>query len=180
MANVKNYRKQGGEEWVVGGKVTVESGGEQDFESGSELKIAGTQVTATAAQLNSLGTYMKIAKVAMASGDQNAISFAWQNPEDTAVIVHRVIADVTTAAGAAATMDIGITTGDDQTADNLLNGFDINDTGVYDNIDDQGTNGESKGRMDKKGETNDYITGKILDANASNLVGNVYIYYSAV
>jgi hypothetical protein len=60
--NIKNYRKQGGEEWVVGGELTVEdggsvaveSGGEVDIESGGALKIAGTQVTASAAELNEL------------------------------------------------------------------------------------------------------------------------------
>lgn len=48
------YRKQGGNEQVVasGGKLTVESGGIIDVESGGYLKLDGTQVTATAAQLN--------------------------------------------------------------------------------------------------------------------------------
>ena len=33
--NTKNYRKQGGDEWVVGGKQTIKAGGEVDFETGS-------------------------------------------------------------------------------------------------------------------------------------------------
>lgn len=43
-------------EWFVasGGKLTVESGGEVDLESGSALKVAGVQVTASAAELNKL------------------------------------------------------------------------------------------------------------------------------
>jgi len=40
------YREQGGDKFVVA------SGGEIDVESGGSLKIAGTAVTATAAQLN--------------------------------------------------------------------------------------------------------------------------------
>jgi hypothetical protein len=50
----KVYMTDGGNEQVVasGGKQTVESGGQVDFESGSSLKLAGTAVTATAAQLN--------------------------------------------------------------------------------------------------------------------------------
>lgn len=39
-----------------GGSVDVDSGGEIDFESGSALKIAGTAVTATAAELNALAS----------------------------------------------------------------------------------------------------------------------------
>lgn len=51
----KTYRKNGGDDFVIasGGKIEVESGGVIDVESGGALKIAGTQVTATAAQLNS-------------------------------------------------------------------------------------------------------------------------------
>lgn len=50
----KFYRQQGGDRAVVasGGSLDVESGGELDVESGGSLKIAGTAVTATAAELN--------------------------------------------------------------------------------------------------------------------------------
>ena len=48
------YRKQGGNELVAasGGKITIESGGQIDVESGGALKLAGTTVTASAADLN--------------------------------------------------------------------------------------------------------------------------------
>lgn len=50
----KHYREQGGDRQVVksGGSFDVESGGEIDVESGGALKLAGTQVTATAAEIN--------------------------------------------------------------------------------------------------------------------------------
>lgn len=51
-ANVSNYKEQGGARWVVGGSVDVVSGGDLDIESGGSIKIAGTAVTATAAELN--------------------------------------------------------------------------------------------------------------------------------
>ncbi len=47
-----NYHQAGGLRWVVGGSLDVESGGEIDVESGGTLKIAGTAVTSTAAELN--------------------------------------------------------------------------------------------------------------------------------
>lgn len=47
-----NYREQGGGRDVIGGELDIVSGGELDIESGGALKIAGTQVTASAAQLN--------------------------------------------------------------------------------------------------------------------------------
>lgn len=48
------HREQGGLREVVpsGGSLDVESGGEIDIESGGALKIAGIQVTASAAELN--------------------------------------------------------------------------------------------------------------------------------
>lgn len=47
-----NYKEQGGARWVIGGSLDVASGGEFDVESGGTLKIAGTAVTASAADLN--------------------------------------------------------------------------------------------------------------------------------
>jgi len=52
--NVVNYFEQGGARWVVGGSLDVVSGGDLDIESGGSIKIAGTAVTASAAELNAL------------------------------------------------------------------------------------------------------------------------------
>ena len=50
------YREQGGSRFVVatGGSLDVESGGEIDIESGGALKIAGTAIDATAAEINAV------------------------------------------------------------------------------------------------------------------------------
>ena len=52
--NAKVYREQGGEKMVIasGGEITVESGGSVDIESGGALKLAGTAISASAAELN--------------------------------------------------------------------------------------------------------------------------------
>lgn len=52
----KVYRQQGGDRQVVasGGSLDIESGGEIDVESGGALKIAGTAISADAAELNKL------------------------------------------------------------------------------------------------------------------------------
>jgi len=52
--NVSNYTEQGGERTVIGGSLDIVSGGELDVESGAAFKVAGTAVTATAAELNTL------------------------------------------------------------------------------------------------------------------------------
>ena len=46
------YIEQGGRRAVVGGSLDVISGGDLDIETGGSLKIAGTAITATAAELN--------------------------------------------------------------------------------------------------------------------------------
>jgi hypothetical protein len=50
----KRYHEQGGDRDVIasGGSIDVESGGEIDVESGGSLKLAGTAITATAAEIN--------------------------------------------------------------------------------------------------------------------------------
>lgn len=52
--NTKNYTEQGGDRQVVasGGSLDVQSGGEIDIESGGSLKLAGTAINATAAEIN--------------------------------------------------------------------------------------------------------------------------------
>jgi len=54
----QTYREQGGDRFVVAssGSLDVESGGEIDIESGGALKIAGTAIAASAAELNILDT----------------------------------------------------------------------------------------------------------------------------
>src|SRR5688500_2428973 len=50
--NTSNYLEQGGARTVIGGSIDVVSGGELDIESGGSFKIAGTAVSATAAEIN--------------------------------------------------------------------------------------------------------------------------------
>lgn len=51
-----NYPEKQGTRWVIGGQCDVVTGGEIDIESGGLLKIAGTAVTASAAELNELNS----------------------------------------------------------------------------------------------------------------------------
>lgn len=54
--NVLNYKEQGGARWVIGGSLDVASGGDLDIESGASIKIAGTALSSSAAQLNKMTT----------------------------------------------------------------------------------------------------------------------------
>jgi hypothetical protein len=52
--NVKGTDANGNDKWMIEGEIEVQSGGVIDIESGASLKIAGTAVTSTAAELNVL------------------------------------------------------------------------------------------------------------------------------
>lgn len=121
--------------------------------------------------------FMQVAVEDLDSGDENAYAFAWENDKSADLIVHRVIVDVTTAGGTAdAEIDVGVAANATTNSDNLIDGADINSTGLKDNIDDQGTNGTSC----QKVEDGQYVTGQIVVANAASLAGKVYIYYTEI
>ena len=69
MANVKNYKEQGGERSVIGGSLDVISGGEIDVESGASLKLDGTAISKTAAQINALPIVEQAAEAAIDQAD---------------------------------------------------------------------------------------------------------------
>jgi phage-related protein len=120
-------------------------------------------------------------KIPLTTGNANAYSFAWQNPESTKIIVDRVIVNITTAGGTSGSViDVGIAVNATTASDTLIDGADLNTTGLKDNISEAGTNGKSRGLMDEKGGTNDHITGRILTQNAALLAGNVYISYFVI
>ena len=124
---------------------------------------------------------VKCAKVALATSDAAGGVVAWQNPESNAIVITRVVVDLTTKATAACTVDIGSAANATTSADNLLDGLDVNAaTGVFDNIADKGTNGKEKQRLDAKGGTTDHVTASKATGAAAGLVGNAYIFYQEV
>lgn len=127
---------------------------------------------------------LKVAKGALAFGDADDFAFAWQNPEATAILVQCVIVDVTTVSATAnSVLDVGVASSATGTDDTILDGVALTADAVSTstNVSDSGTNGNEKvHRVDANGGTNDYITGKILVANAAALVGKYYIEYVVV
>jgi len=90
MPNVKNYNEQGGARTVIGGSLDVASGGDLDIESGGALKIAGTQVTASAAELNQLDAALAGATFTVGAETGNAITVAVQLTDaQGAALAHR-------------------------------------------------------------------------------------------
>lgn len=124
---------------------------------------------------------VKVASGDLTAGLANAFAFAWQNPEPGKILIERVKVDVTTAGGTATSViDVGSAANATTHSDNLIDGADLNAAALYDNINDAGTNGKARQKVDERGGATDYITGQILVANASSLVGKYYIEYIVI
>ena len=126
---------------------------------------------------------VKVVKGALTAGAADAFAFTWQNPETTAVLVQKVIIDVTTVGGTATSvLDVGVAASATGTADTILDGVDLNAAAITVNTDaaSSGTNADEKvHKVDENGGTNDWITGKILVEKCDDLVGKYYIEYVA-
>jgi len=114
----------------------------------------------------------------LASGNANAFAFAVQNPEGVDCVVTNVIVDITTAGGTASSvLDVDVAADATSTGDSIIDGLDLDATGVADRHDNAGSNGGEPKKWDKNGGSNDYVTGKILAQNAASLAGKVIIEY---
>lgn len=123
---------------------------------------------------------IRTARVALTTDTGNAGMLSWQNPEEHPVIIQRIILDVTTPATGAAIANFGSDGDGTGTSSDLIDGVDIGTAaGVFDNIDDQGTSGGSKVRLDEAGGTTDWLTGT-GESDPAGLVGFAYIQYWVV
>jgi hypothetical protein len=123
---------------------------------------------------------IRYARLPLAAATGNAGILSWQNPEEDAIIVIRFVVDITTEATGAAVANFGSDGDGTGTSDDLLDGVNIGAAaGVFDNIEDGGTNGQAVIRLDALGGTTDFITGT-GESDPAGLVGNAYIWYMVV
>ena len=115
-------------------------------------------------------------RVVLGTGAGAGGLLGWQNPLLVAVLV-RIELNLTAASGAAATADFGTAANATTSSDNLVDGLSINQTGAFDNIEDRGTNGKSRQRVDAKGGTTDFVTGSIATGSVGSLVGTVIVHF---
>jgi len=161
-----------------GAATFVRKGGSLSSKITSELSLIDTELDTLAA---SDAAGLKVAKGTLKAGNANAFAFVWKNPEASKIIVTRVLINITTAGGTSSSvLDVGVVANATSTADTLIDGLNLNATGIFDNITDKGDDGKSRQVVDENGGTNDYITGKILDQNAAALVGKYYIFYTVI
>jgi len=132
-----------------GDELAIASGGSLDIESGGALKIAGTQVTASAAEINELdlsevGAASKIKKINMTAADfsdNSEVGTGWSLPAKA--VVKNVFIYVNTAESTATTktINVGTDSTDGGDADGFLAGVSVASTGLV------------KGTLDSAGQT---------------------------
>ena len=124
---------------------------------------------------------LKCAKVALGSDDTPGGILRWQNPESNPIVVVRIVIDRTAGSTGACTADFGATANGMTSSDNLMDGVDVGAVpGIEDNIDDKGTNGKARQRLDAPSGATNYVTGSTATGAAAGLVGNAYIFYYEV
>ncbi len=138
---------------------------------GTELDIESSLIAAG----------LKVAKVPLTGGNTDSFAFAWQNPESSKILVFKSVVRIETPGLTEnAVMDIGPAANATTSGDTLLDGVALTTAGLFDNVTNKGANGLPQVIVDEKGGTTDYITGKILIANAAELTGKCYIFYTVL
>jgi len=136
------------------------------------MLIKGGQVVSADRQ-GSANEYIAVGALASADTAGGAIGIA--NPFETEVIVTDVMIDVTTAATASATVDLGIAADATTSADNLIDGANVGAGGdgarVYNSKKDAGTNGIGA----KAWATTEYLTMSKATGALAGLVGRYTI-----
>jgi hypothetical protein len=113
-------------------------------------------------------------KVALAALDTGGGVVSLANPEGADLIITRFLINVITVATAACTLDAGVAAAATTVSDSLIDGQDVNGaTGVFDNFDDQGTNGQSCVLWPSA----QYLTVSKKTGAAAGLAGFAYIEY---
>lgn len=95
------------------------------------------------------------------------------NPEGADLLITRVLFDITTKSTGAATLDVGVDDDGATSNDTIMDGLDVGTAaGLFDNIENQGTNGKSAVRW-----PSGYYLVATASASVAGLVGNAYIEY---
>jgi hypothetical protein len=117
---------------------------------------------------------IKVARAALAAADTAGGLLSWQNPESGAIEVIGLDLDITTPSSGACTGDFGATpTSGTTSSDNLIDGLSLAAAGLFNNVEDKGTNGKSKQRL----AAGKWLTGSVASGASAGLVGTAYIRY---
>jgi hypothetical protein len=138
--------------------------------------------TLTLARDNSTNIRMlKMASGSLTAGLGNAYAFAWQNPESTAIIVREIIIDITTAATAAATLDVDVVANATSNSNTIFSAIALNGARLFTSLEVGSGGNEYPHYVDAKGGANDWVTGyESANQSMAAMVAKYYIIYQEV
>lgn len=151
--------------------------GQLQLSSSGQLQVSSAASNGPLDVTDASWRVKKTARVPLAAVDTAGGIFAWANPESSAILVTRVVLDVTTVATAACSISVGQAANGTTSAANLIDTLDVHSAiGPFDNITDKGTNGKSR----QKVAAGAFVTGSKASGASAGLVGFAYIEYFAV
>ena len=109
---------------------------------------------------------------ALVASDAEGGVFSVENTFGTDLVVLRLVLQITTGTSGACTLDIGVETDGSSTADDLIDGVDVSDAGVFDNIADKGSNGSSRARW----ASGSFVNASMKTGAAAGIVGQYASY----
>lgn len=120
-------------------------------------------------------SYFGAHRVALAALETAGGVAAIPNPEGVPLIITRVVVHLTTVSAGAGTVDAGVAANATTLSDNLIDGLNVQAaTGVFDNVEDKGTNGKAR----QLWPTTGFLTISKASGAAAGLAGYVYIDYT--
>ena len=116
------------------------------------------------------GTWIK---GSLTASDAAGGVFSLENTFGSDLVITRIILQVTNGASdSAARLDIGTAANATTSAATLVDELNVSDVGIYDNIDNKGTNGKTKAKWG----TGQFVTGSESTGNITGIVGTYAIH----
>ena len=114
----------------------------------------------------------------LTASDTAGAVFNWTNTEGCAVLVDKILIDITTASTSACTLDAGYTaTSTATSSDTMIDGVNANSTAVYNSMKEAGT---GNAVWVVRAASGKYITCSKKTGAAAGLAGKYYIHYKKV
>lgn len=118
---------------------------------------------------------VRVARIPLANANDDGFIGELENEDDNTRVIVDAVLNLTTAAGQAGTVDIGVTDTSEASADTLLDGIDVNASAdIFSPLEDAGTNG---GIM-RDWVPGDFVTISEASGDADDLEGELLVFYA--
>lgn len=119
---------------------------------------------------------VKIVKIPLIAAAGNGGMLAWQNPESVDILVVGLHVRIATAASAGS-ISAGTAANGATSSANLIDTLSLTAAGLFNNVDDKGTNGKSRQVVNPAGGAVSFVTGTAAGATFGPFAGLAYLSY---